>query len=49
MRNETHSNKTCKEIVDLGATKHMTLHKATFDMYEVIAICNEHLDDDGTI
>lgn len=32
-----------------GATKHMTLHRATFDTYEIIAPHNVHLGDDSVV
>jgi hypothetical protein len=31
----------------LRATKHMTPHKAAFDMYEVIPTRNVHMGDDS--
>jgi hypothetical protein len=35
-----HCKAICKWIMDSGATKHMTPHKAAFDMYEVIRTRN---------
>ena len=49
MRNETHSKSMCKWIMDSGASKHMTLHKAAFDTYEVITPRNVHLDDNNVV
>ena len=39
----------CKWIMDLGASKHMTSHKATFDTYELITPCNVHFGDNSVI
>ena len=36
MHNEIHFKSMYKWIMDSGASKHMTLHKAAFDTYEVI-------------
>ena len=33
--------------MNLKTIKQITLHRATFDMYEVIALCNAHLDNDN--
>lgn len=49
MRNETHSKSICKWIMDSEATKHMTLHWATFNTYKVIAPCHVHLGDDNIV
>lgn len=35
----------CIWILDSGATKYVTSHKASFDTYEVIAPCDVHLSD----
>jgi hypothetical protein len=35
--------------MDLGATKHMTPHRAAFDMYEVIPTRNVHMGDDSIV
>jgi hypothetical protein len=35
--------------MDSGATKHMTPHKAAFDMYEVIPTRNVHMGDDSIV
>ena len=43
MCNETRSNKMCKWIIYLGASKHTTLHIITFDTYEVMTPRNVHL------
>lgn len=32
-----------------GASKHMTSHNATFDMYEVIIPCNVHIGDTSVV
>ena len=42
-----HLRSVCKWIMDSKATKHMTLHSATFDTYKVISSCNVRLDDDS--
>lgn len=39
----------CKRIMDLGVFKHITLHKATFDTYEVTAPRNLHLDNNNVV
>jgi transposase InsO family protein len=44
-----HSNSISKWIMDSGATKHMTPHRAAFDTYEVIAPRNVHLGDDSVV
>lgn len=49
MHNVAHSKIMCKWIINLGAFKHMTLHKITFDTYEVIAQQNVHLNDDSVV
>ncbi len=38
-----------KWIMDSGATKHMTPHRAAFDTYEVIPTCNVHMGDDSIV
>ena len=35
-----------KWIMDSGATKHITLHRTTFNVYEVICLRNVHLGND---
>lgn len=35
--------------MDSGATKHVTLYKTTFDIYDIIALRNVHLGDDGIV
>jgi hypothetical protein len=40
-----HCKAICKWIMDSGATKHMTPHRAAFDMYEVIPTRNVHMGD----
>lgn len=49
MRNEVYFKSICKWIMDLEASKNMTLHKATFDTYEVIISCNVYLDDNNIV
>ena len=49
MCNEPHSHSMCKWIVDSGASKHISSHKAVFDMYEVITPHNVHLDDNNIV
>lgn len=50
MRNKAHSKRVCKWIVNSEATKHMTLYiRATFDIYEIIASCNMHLNDNSVV
>ena len=44
-----HSKSMCKWIMDSGATKHMTPHRAAFNTYEVIAPRNVHLGDDSVV
>ncbi len=44
-----HCKAICKWIMDSGATKHMTPHRAAFDMYEVIPTRNVHMGDDSTV
>jgi len=44
-----HCKAICKWIMDLGATKHMTPHRAAFDMYEVIPTRNVHMGDDSIV
>jgi hypothetical protein len=44
-----HCKAICKWIMDSGATKHMTPHRAAFDMYEVIATRNVHMGDDSIV
>jgi hypothetical protein len=44
-----HCKAICKWIMDSGATKHMTPHRAAFDMYEVIPIHNMHMGDDSIV
>jgi hypothetical protein len=48
-RMETIARPICKWIMDSGATKHMTPHRATFDMYEVIPTRNVHMGDDTIV
>ena len=43
MQHETHSRSICKSIMDMRATKHMTLHRKIFNIYKVIFLCNMHL------
>ena len=49
MCNEPHSNSMWKWIVDSGASKHISSHKAVFDMYKVITPHNVHLDDNNIV
>lgn len=35
--------------MNLEATKHMTLHRTAFDIYEVIALCKIYLNDKNII
>jgi transposase InsO family protein len=44
-----HSNTMCKWIMDSGATKHMTPHRAAFHTYEVISPRNVHMGDDSIV
>jgi hypothetical protein len=44
-----HCKAICKWIMDSRATKHMTPHRAAFDMYEVIPTCNVHMGDDSIV
>lgn len=44
-----HFKSMCKRIMDLGVFKHITLHKATFDTYEVTAPRNLHLDNNNVV
>jgi hypothetical protein len=44
-----HCKAICKWIMDSGATKQMTPHKAAFDMYEVIPTRNVHMGDDNIV
>jgi hypothetical protein len=44
-----HCKAICKWIMDSGATKHMTPHRAAFDMYEVIPTRNVHMGDDNIV
>lgn len=46
MQYETYS---CKWIMNSEATKYMTFHKLTFDMYEVFSSFNVHLGDDSIV
>jgi len=48
-RHGAHSRSASKWIMDSGATKHMTSHRAAFDTYEVIAPRNVHLGDDSVV
>ena len=45
--NKTHFKNVCKWIKNLGASKHMTLHRTTFDIYEINVPRNVHLDDNS--
>ena len=47
MQHEGHLRSVCKWMMDLKATKHMTLQRTAFDTYEVISPHNMHLDDDN--
>ena len=49
MCNVAHSKSVCKYIIDLGASKHMTLYRATFDTYEITVSCNVYLDDNSIV
>lgn len=42
-----HPNSVCKWIMDSKTTKHLTLHKGAFDIYEVISSRNVRLADDS--
>lgn len=42
-----HSKSVCKQIMNLGAIKYMTSHRAVFDTHEVISPRNVRLDDDS--
>ena len=39
----------CKWIMNSRASKHMILHRAAFDIYEVITSRNVHLDDNTVV
>ena len=45
----SHSENVCKWIMDIGATKHMTLYMPTFVTYEVIYSHNVRLGDDSVV
>ena len=47
--NGTHFKSAYKWIMDSGTTKHMTSHRAIFDMYEVIDTHNIHLDNNSVV
>lgn len=49
MQNEAHSKSVYKWILNLGASKHMTLHRTAFQMYEVIILRNIHLGDNNIV
>ena len=49
IRNEVHFKSMCKLIIDLGASKHMTLHKATFNTNKVIVPHNVYLGDNSFV
>ena len=42
-----HSKNVCKWIMNSEATKHMTLHRVTFNTYEVISPHNVYLGNDN--
>lgn len=42
-----HLRSIYKWIMDSEATNHVTLHKMTFDIYEVISPCNMRMSDDS--
>lgn len=44
---ETHSMSVCKRIMDLEATKYITLYRVAFDTYEVISLGNVRLGDNS--
>ncbi len=44
-----HCKAICKWIMDSGATKHMTPHRAAFDTYKVIPTRNVHIGDDNIV
>lgn len=45
MQHEAHLRSTCKCIMDLEATKHMIVHRMTFNTYKVIFQRNVRLGD----
>ena len=47
MQHGVHLRSVCNWIMDLRATKHMALHRTTFDTYKVISPCNVRLSDDS--
>lgn len=49
MWNEAHPKSVCKWIMGSGASKHMTLYRATFHTYEVIFPRNVHLDANSIV
>ena len=49
MRDGTHSKSVYKWIMNLGASKHITLHKTAFNIYEIIILYNMYLDDNNIV
>lgn len=49
MPNGILSKRMCKWMMNLGAKKNMTLHKTTFNSYEVITPHNVHLHGDNAV
>jgi hypothetical protein len=45
MQHKVHLKRVCKWIMDSGATKHITLHRVSFKIYEVICSCNTRLGE----
>ena len=49
IHNEARFKSICKWLMDSGASKHLTSHRAVFNTYEVITTQNVHLDDNNVV
>lgn len=49
MQYVAHFKIMCKQIMDLVASKHMTFHKASINIYKVITLRNICLNDDSVV